>query len=94
MAATKLTLRLDEEVIALGKDFAKRKGTSLSKMVEQFILECTASVEKPLKVIEPDPALGALFGPSAQYSFSDISINEMREDYYSSILAREQVEEE
>jgi len=34
---TKLTLKLDAEVISRAKDFAKRRRTSLSKIVESYL---------------------------------------------------------
>jgi hypothetical protein len=96
MAATKLTLRLDEEIIARGKVFAREQGTSLSRLFEQFLREQTkdSTAYIPVEVIEPDPELGRLFPPRPQFSHSNTSLDEMRDDYYSSILNREKVEEE
>lgn len=37
MSAVKLTLRLDESAIERGKQYAKANGTSLSKLVEQYL---------------------------------------------------------
>ena len=66
MPATKLTLRLDEETIKQGKAFARSNGTSLSKLVEQFIQEKVeaASIRPPVRVVEIAPHLAALMGNS------------------------------
>lgn len=62
MAATKLTLRLEEEIIRQGKFYAKAKGTSLSKLVEQYLRELTADheTEKYEYWVEPDPFVRSL----------------------------------
>ena len=58
----KLTLSLNEEIIEQGKVLAKQRGTSLSKLVEQFLKEQIPPVREPLMVIEPDPDILALMG--------------------------------
>lgn len=60
MPAVNLTLRLDQKVIELGKRFAKEQGTSLSKLVEQFLEEQTAQLKRQPIVVEPDPDVLAL----------------------------------
>ncbi|MEM9929274.1 MAG: DUF6364 family protein [Bacteroidota bacterium] len=39
MPATKLTLKLEKSIIERGKELARYRGTSLSKMIEQFLAE-------------------------------------------------------
>ena len=49
MPNTKLTLKLDEEVISKGKEYARRHGTSLSQLVERILASTysEASAEAP-----------------------------------------------
>ncbi|GAB4499478.1 MAG: hypothetical protein OHK0052_14610 [Anaerolineales bacterium] len=37
MQQTKLTIRLPESVVALGKDYARRHNTSLTRLVEAYL---------------------------------------------------------
>ena len=43
MAASKLTLSIDRDVIEKAKDYAKRKRTSVSKMFEEYLNEISVS---------------------------------------------------
>ena len=56
---TKLTLRVDEGVIEKAKVLAKREGTSVSRLVEDY-LEALAAPAQPLADEELTPALRAL----------------------------------
>jgi len=60
MTAAKLTLKLDVEVINLGKELARQKGTSLSKLVEQFIKSEVAYDYQPVVILEPSAEILAL----------------------------------
>jgi hypothetical protein len=62
MAATKLTIRLEEDIIRSGKLVAKAKETSLSKLVEQFLRELIAEYESENYeyLVEPDPFVRSL----------------------------------
>ncbi len=52
--ATKLTLRLDEELIQRAKAFAKKRGKSVSQLVaEYFLLLDKPSVDPPNEAIGP-----------------------------------------
>jgi hypothetical protein len=56
---TKLTIKLDEDVITRAKSYAKRRKTSLSKMIESYL----DSVTKPeSKEIEITPLVKSLSG--------------------------------
>jgi macrodomain Ter protein organizer (MatP/YcbG family) len=56
---TKLTIKLDEDVITRAKSYAKRRKTSLSKMIESYL----DSVTKPeSKGIEITPLVKSLSG--------------------------------
>ena len=56
---TKLTLSLDEAVIAKAKLFSRRRRKSLSKLVEGYLREITAQPSGPSDVT---PAVAALTG--------------------------------
>ena len=60
MTATKLTLKLDKDIIEQGKALAKRQGTSLSKMVEIFLRERVAYDYEPFILFEPSEEIMAL----------------------------------
>lgn len=47
---TKLTLKLDEEVIAKAKDYAKSKKTSLSALIENYLQKITTAKEEKKKI--------------------------------------------
>lgn len=81
MAATKLTLRMDEEVIERGKAFAKRQGTSLSKLLEQYLKNVIKPIEEPVLVTEVDAALGALFPPRVRVD-ENYELKRDYTDYY------------
>ena len=56
---TKLTIKLDDDVIIRAKTYAKRRKTSLSKMIESYL----DSVTKPeSKGIEITPLVKSLSG--------------------------------
>lgn len=56
---TKLTIKLDEDVITRAKSYAKHRKTSLSKMIESYL----DSVTKPeSKEIEITPLVKSLSG--------------------------------
>ncbi len=51
--ATKLTLRIDEELIARAKTYAKRSGKSVSQMVADFFALLSQSEEEQSQKISP-----------------------------------------
>jgi hypothetical protein len=55
----KLTLGIDDAVIARAKLYAKRRGTSVSKMVETYL---AAVAESPSSAGPPTPVLRSLRG--------------------------------
>jgi len=57
--ATKLTLRLDDELINLAKKTARAKGVSLSRIVEDYFRSLAA--RKETKTLE-SPVLSAISG--------------------------------
>lgn len=57
MSAAKLTLRLDERTIAQAKRYARRRGTSVSRLVERYF----ASLADDAAVAGPLPPTTAWF---------------------------------
>jgi hypothetical protein len=55
---TKLTLRLEDNLIARAKDYSKRSGKSLSEVVADYF----AHLEKPAPVRDLPPVTSALKG--------------------------------
>jgi len=92
MPAVKLTLRLDQDIIELGKSYARQKGTSLSKLVEQFLREETSDVKQPFLVVEPDPDLAALMLKGNKYDERDVTnySKEFSEHYADKHLKEEE----
>lgn len=59
---TKLTLRLNEEVIERAKRYAHNQKTSISKLVEAYLNNITSSAQKPSEEIEITPLVKSLMG--------------------------------
>ena len=70
MASTKLTLSIEPAVITRSKSYAKRQGKSLSKIVEELLLERMALEVQPVKPIIDMEELDRLSGPPV-----DIDLN-------------------
>lgn len=70
---TKLTLRLDDELIRRAKDYARRSGKSVSQIVADFL----ALLERPMEgqAVELTPTVRSLLG-----ALSDTPVDES--DYY------------
>jgi hypothetical protein len=47
---TKLTLKLEQEIIEKAKDYAKSRKTSLSKLIENYLQRITAENEEKDKI--------------------------------------------
>ena len=56
---TKLTLKLDKEIIELAKEYVKKRGTSISRMVEEYLKE-TLSTSKSDYPVTPSEKLLAM----------------------------------
>lgn len=72
---TKLTLKLNQEIIEKAKEYAKNKNTSLSKLIENVLSRMTASDDFNPKIT---PLVDGLSGI--------IDANEINEDDYRSYL--------
>lgn len=55
---SKLTLSVDEKVVARAKRFAAQRGTSVSRLVERYL----EIVSRPARVDDAPPVLGRLRG--------------------------------
>jgi len=55
---TKLTLRLDERLIARAKDYAAVHGSSVSQMVANYFAALTQKADANAKATKPDNAAG------------------------------------
>jgi dsDNA-specific endonuclease/ATPase MutS2 len=58
---TKLTLRLDEEVIQRAKKYAASQKSSLSKLIESY-LDSITKEKSEMKNVEPTPLVERLSG--------------------------------
>jgi Family of unknown function (DUF6364) len=47
---TKLTLSLDKKIIEQAKKYARRKNTSLSKLIENFLAKVTATDKEDIEI--------------------------------------------
>ena len=76
----KLTLKLDERAIAIGKSFAERNGKSLSRVVQDFflMLEPDASIRKAVPV---SPRLQALVGVASSEHGEGDYLEHLEEKY-------------
>jgi D-alanine-D-alanine ligase-like ATP-grasp enzyme len=89
MAATKLTLKLDEEVIRRGKLYAKSRSTSLSKLVEQVLRQLIAQEEAhnyPY-IVEPDAFVSSIGLQEPTLAELDDPIRD-RADYYNYLSSK------
>jgi hypothetical protein len=79
---TKLTLKLDKDVIERAKRFAKAYNTSISKMVERYLDQVT-KYEADADLLELTPLVKSLYGvvelPEGQ---------EAEESYYEYLLMK------
>ena len=66
---TKLTIRLDSKVITRAKRLAKRRGTSVSRMVSDYFKGMSALDSK--RVAELPPITRALYGSLAGSGLSE-----------------------
>ncbi len=60
--SSKLTLNIDENTISLAKEYAKESGTSVSKLVENYLNSLTSKRKKKKDEIEITPLVKSLSG--------------------------------
>ena len=78
---TKLTLKLDQAVIARAKRFAKAHHTSVSKMVERYLDQVTKQEEREDE--ELTPLVRSLYGIAFLPENADV-----KQDYYEHLLKK------
>lgn len=71
---TKLTLKLNQEVIKKAKFYAKSNHTSLSRLIENYLNSLTQKEQK--SEIEVSPLVSSLTGV-----ISDQSVNDFKKEY-------------
>jgi len=67
MAATKLTLYMDEDLIAQAKDYAKRGGESLSQVVTRLFKALTVLDEAEYKPSKKALSLTGILPPDTDF---------------------------
>jgi hypothetical protein len=71
MSTTKLTLSISQDVVEKAKIYAKKKGTSISNIVENWLSQL-ASENDPSKNISPDIiSLKGIISLSEEYNYKD-----------------------
>lgn len=64
---TKLTLSLDEDIVAKAKAFAKERHTSISKMLEDYLRVITGSAGEKEAYNPVDALVGIVNDPKVDY---------------------------
>lgn len=59
----KLTLKLDEEIIKKAKLFAVENNTSLSRMIENYLLQLTSDATRDTKITTLVKSLSGIIDP-------------------------------
>lgn len=86
MSAAKLTLRLDESIIRKGKEYAKRKNTSLSKLFENYIRqEVAEETYEPIRRFKVSDEVKRIGYPAPM--FDGLTDKELREWYIEQVDA-------
>ena len=79
---TKLTLKLEETVIEKAKNYAKNHRTSLSKLIENYLLNITNDKQKEEKITPLVKSLSGIINLSKDYDhkkdYSDFLLNKYK----------------
>ena len=79
---TKLTLKLEETVIEKAKKYAKNHRTSLSKLIENYLLNITNDKQKEEKITPLVKSLSGIINLSKDYDhkkdYSDFLLNKYK----------------
>jgi hypothetical protein len=79
---TKLTLTLDDKVIAGAKQYARAKGRSVSELVESYFKSLTESVGEPdLELTTTVKSLMGSFKAPAKFDYKKILNEEKRRKF-------------
>ena len=68
---TKLTLKLDKEIIERAKLYARNNNTSLSKLIENMLSRMTSSNEDDVKITPLVESLSGIINPKEIDDYSD-----------------------
>jgi hypothetical protein len=68
---TKLTIRLNQRVIARAKNYAQNNKTSISKMVEVYLSAVTQSVKHDIEITPLVESLSGVITLSKNFSHKD-----------------------
>jgi hypothetical protein len=66
---TKLTIKLDEDVITRAKSYAKHRKTSLSKMIESYLDSITKSKSKKIEITPLVKSLSGVITLPGDYDY-------------------------
>lgn len=79
---TKLTLKLEQAIIEKAKDYAKNHRTSLSKLIENYLLNITNETEKEEKITPLVKSLSGIIKLPKDYDhrkdYSDFLVNKYK----------------
>ena len=79
---TKLTLKLEEAVIEKAKNYAKNHRTSLSKLIENYLLKITNDKQKEEKITSLVKSLSGIIdlpkGYNHKKEYSDFLLNKYK----------------
>jgi len=78
----KLTLKLDEDIIKKAKVFALENNTSLSRLIENYLLKITTDNNEPVKITSLVKSLSGIIdskiGDNYQNETTDFLINKLK----------------
>jgi hypothetical protein len=66
---TKLTIKLDDDVISRAKSYAKRRKTSLSRMIESYLDSVTKSESKGIEITPLVKSLSGVITLTDDYDY-------------------------
>lgn len=67
----KLTLKLDEDIIKKAKVFAQENNTSLSRMIENYLLQITSENASPTKITSLVKSLSGIIDMNISENYQD-----------------------
>ncbi len=78
---TKLTLKLDQEVIEKAKRFAQGQQTSLSQLIENYLLNLTRDVDSPITISPLVKSLSGIIDLPSSFDLCKESREHLRRKY-------------
>lgn len=80
---TKLTLSVDQQIIEQAKAYAKRKGISLSKLVQEFLKQKATEAEEEMEVPEQLKGIYGAFEIPEDFDYKKEKAKYLLEKYNS-----------